>query len=126
MTSLQPVKNATIKINYTRLPWIAGSSRNHMIRNYPTTSQETFNDGYKNKYTLLVPVNGWNCYPQSYPNCAIFLEGAKLSSTDNNFMTFLFDFERFNESRVTTFFKANSYEPFIAILGILIMWLKKI
>ena len=36
----------TIKIYYTRLPWKAGSSRNHMIHNCPTTSQETFNDGY--------------------------------------------------------------------------------
>ena len=41
-------KKTAIKINYTRLPWIPGSSRNHMICYYPTTSQETFNDGYNN------------------------------------------------------------------------------
>ena len=46
MTSSQPVKKLASKIDYTRLPWIAGLSRNHMIRNCPTTSQETFNDGY--------------------------------------------------------------------------------
>ena len=36
----------TSKIDYSRLPRIAGSSLNHMIRNCLTTSQETFNDGY--------------------------------------------------------------------------------
>ena len=45
MTSSQPVK--------TRLPRIAGSSLNHMIRNCPTTSQETFNDGYNLSYHCL-------------------------------------------------------------------------
>ena len=44
-------KKTASKIDYTRLPWIAGSSRNHMICNCPTTSQETFNDGY-NKINL--------------------------------------------------------------------------
>ena len=50
MTSSQPVQITTIKIDYTQLPWIAGSSRNHMICNCPTTSQETFNDGYNSHY----------------------------------------------------------------------------
>ena len=50
MTSSQPVKKTASKIDYSRLPRIAGSSLNHMIRNCPTTSQETFNDGYKKSW----------------------------------------------------------------------------
>ena len=48
-----PLKN-TIKIDYTWLPWVAGSSRNHMICNCPTTRQETFNDRYKIKHVSMV------------------------------------------------------------------------
>ena len=41
-----PVNSRLFTDDYSRLPRIAGSSLNHMIRNCPTTSQETFNDGY--------------------------------------------------------------------------------
>ena len=43
-----PVNSRLFTDDYSRLPRIAGSSLNHMIRNCPTTSQETFNDGYNN------------------------------------------------------------------------------
>ena len=46
-SSNQRLALACIFVYYTRFPWIAGSLHNHMIRNCPTTSQETFNDGYK-------------------------------------------------------------------------------
>ena len=54
MTSSQPVKKKASKIDYSRLPRIAGSSLNHMIRNCPTTSQETFNDGYNKYYEIAL------------------------------------------------------------------------
>ena len=54
MTSSQLLKKRLSKINCTRLPWIAGSSRNHMIHNCPTTSQETFNDGYNDEHSLIL------------------------------------------------------------------------
>ena len=47
-----PWKTAS-KINYSGLPWIAGSLLNHMILNCQTTSQETFNDGYNIWYVLI-------------------------------------------------------------------------
>ena len=62
MLSSQPVKT-TFKIDYTRLPWIAGSLCNDMISNCPTTSQETFNAGYNKQIHTQVPVNGWNYNP---------------------------------------------------------------
>ena len=55
MTSSQPVKKTASKIHYSRLPRIAGSSLNHMIRNCPTTSQEIFNDGYNTQHTAPEP-----------------------------------------------------------------------
>ena len=46
-----PVNSRLFTDDYSRLPRIAGSSLNHMIRNCPTTSQETFNDGYNTDLT---------------------------------------------------------------------------
>ena len=54
------LKKMTIKIDYTQLPWIAGSSRNHMICNCPTTSHETFNDGYNIKCFNCLLLNPWS------------------------------------------------------------------
>ena len=67
MTSSQPVKKTASKIDYSRLPRIAGSSLNHMIRNCPTTSQETFNDGYNTRHqthfpqSYLLPISSVHC-----------------------------------------------------------------
>ena len=49
-----PVNSRLFTDDYSRLPRIAGSSLNHMIRNCPTTSQETFNDGYNNFCSLAI------------------------------------------------------------------------
>ena len=48
-----PVNSRLFTDDYSRLPRIAGSSLNHMIRNCPTTSQETFNDGYNIHYCRI-------------------------------------------------------------------------
>ena len=47
----------------TRLPLIAGSSHNHMIRNCPTTRQETFNDGYNHFILKLVGLPNYKSLP---------------------------------------------------------------
>ena len=51
---IAPHKQMNIKFDYTQLPWITGSFRNHMICSRPTTSQTTFNDGYNVLYRVVL------------------------------------------------------------------------